>query len=391
MPVTAAPAVGRGGGVAAGIGQEELRTPYDMSPSAVRVGRLVVLHPRELGLVRAVEPVIGYLQFVKLRIPNRAYLNDFERFLRNFEDDGSPDFTVALPPHLFSLHPLATSMIASESIAARARGGQVSVDGLEATSSTRYLERMGLFELMGISSGITVTAHEPAGRFVPLRQIRSNDELNDFVVDVVPLLHAQPGEAAAVKYVLYELVRNVLEHAGTPDGAVVSAQVVPRDGRLLIGVADSGVGIRASLGQSHPVTSDRGAMRLAFRPGVTGVTRRLGGNETNGGAGLFFMKAIAQVAQNYLVAISGGTMFKLLTNHTSPTVIEGDIEQDRATWRELDVPWHGTAVGIDLAVTDDRTFSELLAVIRRVYGVDVRGRRKELRRARFGSRRGVAR
>ena len=324
---------------------------------------------------------------VRLVIPGRAYLNDFERFLRNFENDGSDDFTLVIPPHLFSLHPLATSMIASEAISTITRGAGVRVEGLAATASTRYLERMGLFELMGVDSGIAVTAHEPAGRFVPLRRIRTNDELNDFVVDVVPLLHAQPGEAAAVKYVLYELVRNVLEHARTRDGAVVSAQVVPRDGRLLIGVADSGVGLRASLARSHPVTSDRGAMRLAFRPGVTGVTRRLGGNETNGGAGLFFMKAIAQVAQNYLVAISGGTMFKLLTHRVPPTVIAGDIESDRATWRDLDVFWDGTAVGIDLAVTDDRTFSNLLGVIRGVYGVDVSGQRKEMARARFGPRR----
>lgn len=322
---------------------------------------------------------------MKVHIPGRAYLNDFERFVHNFEDDGSDDFTLVLPPHLFSLHPLATSMIASEAISARSRGGEVRVAGLAATHSTRYLERMGLFNLMGVDSGIAVTAHEPAGRFVPLRRIRTNDELNDFVVDMVPLLHATPGEAAAVKYVLFELVRNVLEHARSPDGAVVSAQVVPRDGRLLIGVADGGIGIRASLSRSHPVPNERSAMRLAFRPGVTGVTRRLGGNETNGGAGLFFMKAIALVAQNYLVAISGRTMFKLLTNRPPPTVIEGDIERDRATWRELPVPWRGTAVGIDLAVTDDRTFSSLLAVISRVYGVDVRGQRKELQRARFGS------
>lgn len=274
-------------------------------------------------------------------------------------------------------------MIASEAISARSRGGHVRVEGLAPTHSTRYLERMGLFALMGIESGIAVTAHEPAGRFVPLRRIRTNDELNDFVVDVVPLLHAKPGEVAAVKYVLYELVRNVLEHARTRDGAVVSAQVVPRDGRLLIGVADSGIGIRASLSRSHPVTNDRSAMRLAFRPGVTGVSRRLGGNETNGGAGLFFMKTIATVARNHLVAISGGTMFKLLTSR-HPGVIEGDIERDRATWRELQVPWQGTAVGIDLAVTDDRTFASLLAAIRGVYGVDVKGQRKELVRARFG-------
>lgn len=90
-------------------------------------------------------------------------------------------------------------MIASAAIAAREDGHEVRVENLTQNPSTRYLERMGLFGLMGIDSGIPVVAHEAAGRFIPLRQIRTNDELNDFIVDVVPLLHANPSESAAVR------------------------------------------------------------------------------------------------------------------------------------------------------------------------------------------------
>lgn len=320
---------------------------------------------------------------MRVTVPNRAYLSDIERFLRTFTADGNGDFILQLPNGLFSLHPLATAMIASRAMATRLAGGGVRVDGLAANSSTRYLERMGLFGLMGIDSGIPVTPHDASGRFVPLRQVTTNEELNDFVVDIVPLLHASATESAAVKYVLYELVRNVQEHARSRSGAIVSAQVT-RSGRLLIGVADSGRGIRASLGESHPSASDADAIKLAFRPGVTGVTRRLGGNETNGGAGLFFMKSMAVVARTHMVTISGNSMFKLLSRPPNRIVIHGDASRDYATWRTLTLPWQGTAVGIDLKLSDQLSFGDLLRSIGRVYDVDVRQERQAAYKARFG-------
>jgi anti-sigma regulatory factor (Ser/Thr protein kinase) len=267
---------------------------------------------------------------MRVTVPNRAYLSDIERFLRTFTQEGNGDFVLHLPNGLFSLHPLATAMIASRALATRERGGRVEVEGLAANSSTRYLERMGLFTLMGIESGIPVVAHEASGRFVPLRQVNTNDELNEFVVDIVPLLHGSATESAAVKYVLFELVRNVLEHARSRSGAIVSAQVT-RSGRLLIGVADAGRGIRASLSESHPAASDADAIKLAFRPGITGVTRRLGGNETNGGAGLFFMKSMAVVARTRMVTISGDSMFKLLSRPINRITIHADVNRDYAT------------------------------------------------------------
>jgi hypothetical protein len=87
---------------------------------------------------------------MRVHLPNRAYLNDFERFMRGFEDDGRDDLTLVVPNGLFSVHPLATTMIASLALAIRARGGTVVAEGLHANSSTRYLERMGLFRLMGM-------------------------------------------------------------------------------------------------------------------------------------------------------------------------------------------------------------------------------------------------
>ena len=83
-------------------------------------------------------------------------------------------------------------MLASHALATRTSGDSVRVRRLVNNPSTRYLERMGLFRMMGVESGIAVTEHEAAGRFVPLTQIHGSSELNDFVVDMVPLLHTEP-------------------------------------------------------------------------------------------------------------------------------------------------------------------------------------------------------
>src|SRR5699024_1336659 len=99
----------------------------------------------------------------------------------------------------------------------RANGREVHLGQLEANSSTRYLQRMGLFDTMGIEANLPVTEHDPSGRFIPLTRINNNDDLNRFVTDFVPLLHADPDVADTVKYVLFELIRNVLEHAGASD------------------------------------------------------------------------------------------------------------------------------------------------------------------------------
>lgn len=318
-------------------------------------------------------------------LPSRAYLSDIEKFLRTIHDDDSKDFTFALPNGLFSVHPIILCMLASLGDQARRSGGRTVLANEQVNPSTRYLERMGLFRALQVETTIMVSEHEAAGRFIPLKQVRTNRELNDFIVDFVPLLHASPEEAASVKYVLFELVRNVLEHSGSSDGAYVAAQVARKSGRLLIGVGDSGMGVRKSLSHSHRVGSERQAVELAFRPGITGATPRFGGNETNGGAGLFFMKAMATVARHHMVMITSDVLMKLLTQPKTKrgVIIYPELMNDRVKWVDIDTVMPGTAVGIDLTVDEAISFATLLRRIRDVYGMSVKEQKKARYRARF--------
>jgi anti-sigma regulatory factor (Ser/Thr protein kinase) len=276
-------------------------------------------------------------------------------------------------------------MIVSMADDCRANGGAIKLDGLIQNSSTRYLERMGLFKLMRLQTDLPVVEHDPAGRFIPLTRISNNQDLNAFVTDFVPLLHATPSEADSVKYVLFELIRNVLEHAGAGDRGAIAAAQVTSSGRLLIGVADSGIGVCRSLSRSHPVTNHKSAIELAFQPGVTGTTARFGGNETNGGAGLFFMKAMSTLARHHMAMVTGDKLMKLLTQPKSDSTpaIKSKLTDDRVRWRDLAFTYNGTAVGVDITVKETLAFGDLLKEIREVYHVNVKKSKRERSRAKF--------
>jgi len=320
---------------------------------------------------------------VQIAVPNSAFLGNIESFVRGI-DPTDGDLDVVLHERWVAVHPLVLAMVGAAGIRARREGRDVRIAETPARSIP-YLIRMGLYETLGAEPPAAVMAHEAAGRFIPLSQIRTNEELAAFIIDMIPMLHA-PAEAGPIKYVVSELVRNVLEHSRSPDGAVVCAQYFSRSGRLSVGVADTGRGARASLAEHHVVRSDLDALQLAMQPGITGTSANFGGNEYNAGAGLFFTKSMARASRNFFVIYSGDALFKLLKGHEGDArTLNADPSRDLAT-RHTGLPkWEGMAVGIDLAVDSHATFQQLLNDIYAAYRLEVRSARKDrFKRARFG-------
>ena len=319
---------------------------------------------------------------MKIYVPNSAFLGNIEAFVARL-DTTPGDLEVSVNPRWVSVHPLVIAMIGAAGASARRAGRSVSV-GDSPAASLPYLVRMGLYDRLGVPAPTQVVEHEPAGRFIPLTQVRDNDELQSFIVDMIPLLHA-PEESGPIKYVVSELVRNVFEHSRSLDGAIVCAQYFAKSRRLSIGVADTGRGIRASLAESHMTGSDLEAIQLAMQPGITGTSPNFGGNEYNAGAGLFFTKSIARASRNFFVLYSGTALFKL---RKGPEVASRDLNPDprldRAT-RHADLPsWPGTAIGIDLGIDSHNTFKQLLDDIYSAYRLEVRSAKKDkFKRARF--------
>ena len=277
-----------------------------------------------------------------------------------------------------NVHPSVLAFTASVADSVSRRGGLHS--GLvQDVRSLPYLVRMGLFDHVQIDHATTITAHEDAGRFIPLQQIFTSRQLTDFVVDMIPLLHAQPYQVEPIQYVISELVRNVLEHAQSPGGAFVCAQLYQTSGVLAIGVADSGVGVQRAMSRSHRVTTAWDALVLALKPGISGTTARIGGTDYNAGAGLFFTKSVAAASRNYFVLYSGNALFKLKpTARSHPIALCADPLADHHTKR-INMPlWQGTLVGIDISLERDMMFTELMQAIREAFQVDVKRRKKAM-------------
>ncbi|MBU1119271.1 ATP-binding protein [Patescibacteria group bacterium] len=310
---------------------------------------------------------------MKIHIPNSAFLGNIDPFLKNFNPKDSSHLIITANKKWISVHPVVLSMIASLGI--MLEPSQIKCEKLTATSK-HYLERMGLFKFLGVTSGITINKHESAGRFIPLTQIKTSKELTNFIDEMTPLLHLKPKHAEPLRYIMSELVRNVLEHSLSKFGAIVSAQYHSKNNTIRIGIADTGIGIWQSMNKSHSPKNDLEAIRLALIPGITGTTRKEGGTEFNAGAGLFFIKSIATVNRDFFMLYSGEAMFKLLKRKGERIQLHADPFKDRCSSKKTLPFWQGTVVGIDISLDTTQEFSMLLDLISQTYKGAIKERKK---------------
>ncbi len=311
---------------------------------------------------------------MKIHIPNSAFLGNIDPFLRGFDPSSSDSLEITANNKWISVHPIVLSMIAALGLTLKPE--KIHCEKFEAKSK-HYLARMGLFKTLNLPSDMSFIEHEPAGRFIPVTQIRTSGELTKFIIEMIPLLHLEPEQAQTIGYVVSELVRNVIEHANSKNGALLCAQYYKKSNSIRIGIADTGVGIKATIHQSYPAKNDLEAIQLALWPGITGTTKKEGGTEQNAGAGLFFIKSIATVNRDFFIIYSGHGFYKLLKNlPTKRLHLNADPFEDRHS-KDNDLPfWQGTIVGVDITLDQTEKFSLLLDAIRKTYTTAVRERKK---------------
>ncbi len=320
---------------------------------------------------------------MRMHLPNSAFLGNIDPFLNSFDTSNPEKLIITSNQKWISVHPVVLSMITA--IGLTVEPSNILFEKLEATSK-HYLERIGLFKMLNIPSEITIEEHEPAGRFIPLTRIKTSEELSQFISELAPLLHLNQEKTETIRYVVGELVRNVLEHAQTKKGAIVCAQYYKKSNTVRIGIADTGIGIKKSISESHKASTDFEAIQLALTPGITGTTRKEGGTEMNAGAGLFFTRAIAKVNRDFFMIYSGTAMYKLLKSKKERERIQlhADPCKEHYSKKETLPRWRGTVVGVDISVDATKEFSALLDTIRETYRKVIQERKKERqRRPRF--------
>ncbi len=314
---------------------------------------------------------------MKATLSNSDYIGNVDRFIDSLDFTDETKLTIHSHPKWVSVHPAILTLLAS--MGKKVGKNNVKFDNLTATSGA-YLDRMGLFNFTDQPSPYTITKKEAAGRFIPLHIIKNSTEQSKFITDMIPLLHLPSEKTDVIKYTIGELIRNVLEHSQSKDGAIVAAQYYKNSNTIRIGICDTGVGIRISLLKfwaSHART-DLEAIKWALTPGISGTTRKEGGTEDNAGAGLFIIKSIAKVARNYFMIYSGSGIYKLLLHdkRVENPRIQTDPNDDRHSERDSAPYFQGTLVAIDLSLNNRSEFTDLLSAIREVYGKAIRDRKK---------------
>lgn len=309
-----------------------------------------------------------------IQIPNSASFHTARAFLslNDYFSVSGARAVLRLDPRWMHIEPYALAMLAAWGHWCRRHGINIEVENLGPKAD--YAWRMHLFEHLGVDYAPGRVEREEAGRFLPVTQVRRGAEIKNVIADISALLHLQdnPESLAAVQYCISELLRNVVEHSNSPDGAFVCAHNFHRADptRITIGVADCGDGIRYHLGRAHAAarTSDAEALTLALLPGVTGAIPGIYGTPDNAGAGLFITRSIAKGSGGYFLLLSGNACFRLRRALTDidQTELPLDPTADRHDLWQLPHSWQGTVVSMEIRADQIADFDSYFAWIRRM-------------------------
>ena len=320
---------------------------------------------------------------MKIKFTNQGTLRSFKSFAQSLDFSDPEVLNVQLDEKWVVVHPAHLVLAAALALKVGKESAFISEN---APSSALYLDRMGLYDFFSTESPFgSYAKNDPSGRFVPISVVKTPRDQTDFINDVIPLLHLNEKNSSIIKYVLGELIRNVLEHSYSEHGAVVAAQYYKKSNHISVAICDTGIGLWKSLQLWHPRT-DKDALELALTPGISGTTRKEGGTAENAGAGLFFTKSIAKISRSYFSIYSGRAAYTLLktrTDQKTPKLVANPFFEHHALTTSAP-RFEGTLVAVDIALDNTKEFNELLGEIGDVYeSAVIERRRAQMRKPNF--------
>jgi len=315
----------------------------------------------------------------KLYIPNSIALRNFDTlFNENDFDFSDGKVEISFHPSYVAMAPVGLAFYAAIGDLIRENGWESEAVMNKGIKSIPYLQRMGLFSALGYKNPQETEEHDETGRFIPLTKITNADELSHFIKTIDPILHTNRNNSRAIKHVFSEVLRNVIEHSDSASGGNVCATYNKKRQKISIGISDIGKGLLNSLSRHHTIRDEKDALKLALTPGISGVTKRIGGNSENAGAGLFFTKCIAQSTNNHFLLYSGSSYYKLRYRTVNPQFGFNPNPFDDLCTVKTKLPYFpGTLVGIDININDDTAFNNLIDNIGDAYQESVKKSKKD--------------
>lgn len=184
--------------------------------------------------------------------------------------------------------------------------------------ASRFAHALGLNALSSPHGSGDPGKDEP-DRTVRLTRVQKASEIERTADRMASLIVTSPQSSStrlAIRYVLVELLRNVLQHSKDPLGAIAAAQRMDAGSRrptdmIQLAVADAGIGIPRSLHRAHPHLADyRQALERALLPHISGTFEEgLTGSFENAGLGLYMISEMArQTGGRMLIATTGAAL-----------------------------------------------------------------------------------
>ena len=260
------------------------------------------------------------------------------------------------------VRPFATLLLA-ESVRTcvedrRSLGLSTEARGAGATNQAlSYLRHVGFFKFVGLNVGKYPAEAPGSPSYLPItilrrRDLKRQDEdiQRSIEREAVRLANIVVGstlaynEVPVLHYCLREVIRNVFEHAATDECSVMAQRW--SNGSCEIAIADRGRGILASLRETHTISYDEDALKLAIQPGVSGVGSADPDQRANGGFGLYVLSTLG----SKFGLFSAASNTKLLCVSAG-----GHITRD--------LTYRGTAIQLSIRVPERDSFLDVLPQI----------------------------
>lgn len=131
---------------------------------------------------------------MQIHIPNSAFIGNIEGFFKKIDFNDEEKLVISSNPKWISVHPAVISLIAAIGLEFISKKKEIRLEQVTARSRN-YLSAIGLFRTLNLDPGFSISEHETAGRYIPLKTIKNSEELGHFINEIVPLLHATPEQA----------------------------------------------------------------------------------------------------------------------------------------------------------------------------------------------------
>lgn len=304
---------------------------------------------------------------MKVYLPYQTRLDWIEWMIDKMDFSDNTKLEIVFDEKCISAHPVVFAMLAC--LGAEVKKHKWSVTLEKHNPLQKEIDAVELLEALGLKEGNYTK--ERAWKYIPITQIKDKSKISVIIQELVPLLHCSPEQADPIKYVLSEMIRNVLEHAQSEEWAFICAKYIQSTNKVTIGIADYWIWIKKSLDfYHHPETHEK-ALELALTPWITGTTATRGGNEYNAGAGLFFTKSIAKVSNNYFVLYSWDSFYRLRKDKIwNDTQLNTNPLSDNHTLKTVQTNWKWTVIWFDISLDNQDDFKELLKKIQDAYHIN---------------------